>query len=80
MHLQGRKLTFGIMGDDVTVLHRELIQLGFTIPSNELKEHIFGEVTKKVVTEFQIREPVTSSGKNYEIPPILASRRLTSYR
>jgi len=36
MNLQGRNLSIDMQGDDVKLLHSELIQIGFEIPVDEL--------------------------------------------
>lgn len=47
-----RKLRSGLTGVDVATLHRELTQLGLTIPDNEAKQRRFGKGTQKAVTKF----------------------------
>ncbi|MBW8838133.1 MAG: peptidoglycan-binding protein, partial [Burkholderia sp.] len=62
MKLQGRRLSNGTQGDDVRLLHRELLLLGFhLIPEDETHPGIFGPHTLVAVREFQQRAglPVT---------------------
>ena len=53
MNLQGRNLGFGMSGDDVLLLQKELRILGFTIPSSERDQRNFGQLTQKAVRDFQ---------------------------
>ena len=53
MQLQGRDLQINMRGDDVALLHQELIQLGYTIPDDELREQRFGMGTRASVLDFQ---------------------------
>ncbi len=61
MKLQDRNLSLDMQGDDVKLLHSELIQLGFEIPIEELESLIgprprparFGPGTRQTVGQFQ---------------------------
>ncbi|MGH6636409.1 MAG: hypothetical protein ACRED0_09860 [Gammaproteobacteria bacterium] len=57
MQLQGRDLHIETQGEDVALLHRELIHLGFQIPRDEIERLLFGPGTRKIVLEFQSRYP-----------------------
>src|SRR5215212_8140374 len=52
MHLE-RELRAGMTGADVATLHRELAQLGFTIPREESQQRRFGKGTQEAVRKFQ---------------------------
>ena len=62
MQLQGRNLTTGLRGDDVKLLHSELKQLGFLIPSEEVTGGLFGEGTASEVKRFQTSHQLRPTG------------------
>jgi len=62
MDLQGRNLTRDLRGDDVAVLQRELRQLGYEIPDDEVEKKIFGDQTFKAVLEFQRAHGLKANG------------------
>jgi Tc toxin complex TcA C-terminal TcB-binding domain/Putative peptidoglycan binding domain/Repeat of unknown function (DUF5648) len=53
MQLQGRELSIEMRGEDVRLLHSELGELGYAIPSTDLERNFFGPGTYKIVREFQ---------------------------
>lgn len=57
MKLQGRILTIETHGEDVALLHQELMQLDSPIPGDEVERKYFGPGTRKAVLEFQSRYP-----------------------
>lgn len=46
MQLQSRNLVFGMQGNDVRELQRDLVWLGFDILSQEITDGRFGETTR----------------------------------
>lgn len=62
MKLQGRELSIELKGEDVALLQKELMQLGFEIADTELKDSLFGETTQKSVIEFQQKNGLKESG------------------
>ena len=62
MNLQGRSLTQGLTGADVTELHGELTQLGYSIPAAETGATSFGPGTLSAVQQFQTDNGLTANG------------------
>ena len=62
MILQGRNLTQGLTGPDVTTLQAELTQLGFTVPAAEAQANQFGAGTLVAVQQAQTAAGVTATG------------------
>jgi hypothetical protein len=62
MILQGRNLTQGVTGNDVSALQNELKQLGYTIPPAEIQATQFGTGTLAAVQEVQAARGIASSG------------------
>jgi peptidoglycan hydrolase-like protein with peptidoglycan-binding domain len=62
MQLQDRELQSNMRGDDVALLHQELIQLGYTIPDDELREQRFGKATRANVLDFQKQHGLETTG------------------
>ena len=62
MELQGRELKKGDRGEDVRLLHSELIKLGFQIPEHELGQGWFDEKTQEAVYAFQRRHGLEATG------------------
>ena len=62
MQLQGRDLTTGLRGDDVKLLHSELMQLGFLIPREEVTGGLFGRETAAEVKRFQVSHRLPETG------------------
>jgi peptidoglycan hydrolase-like protein with peptidoglycan-binding domain len=61
MNIQGRNLQQGLTGDDVRLLHTELVLLNLAIPDNERQAALFGPVTARVIQELQKKHnfPIT---------------------
>lgn len=53
MKLLSRKLSLGMQGNDVALLHKGLIYLDCIIPADELKKNLFGEATREQIRKFQ---------------------------
>ncbi len=62
MKLQGRNLSLDLSGDDVRLLQKELMIIGFPIPDNELREGVFGKGTLKAVRVFQDKHQLDPNG------------------
>ena len=62
MILQGRNLTQGITGADVSVLQSELKQLGYTVPPAEAQATQFGAGTLAIVQQVQAAKGLATSG------------------
>src|SRR5688572_2209019 len=62
MELQGRDLTRNLKGEDVALLHKELIQLGYKIASDELKDKAFGKTTLDAVVDLQKQSNLKQTG------------------
>ncbi|HWP91824.1 MAG TPA: neuraminidase-like domain-containing protein [Thermodesulfobacteriota bacterium] len=62
MELQGRELKLNMRGDDVKLLHKELLQLGFEIPDEEINKSFFGKGTRKAVGMFQGQHGLETTG------------------
>ena len=62
MNLQGRSLTQGLTGADVTELHGELTQLGYSIPAAETGATSFGAGTLSAVQQFQTDNGLPANG------------------
>src|SRR6185503_4365119 len=63
MNLQGRNLSMEMQGDDVRLLHSELVQLGFDIPAAERRRALFGEGTRNAVLQFQESNRLPPTGE-----------------
>lgn len=55
-------LKLNMKGEDVKLLHQNLVQLGFDIPIDELTHSFFGSGTKKAVKAFQKKNGLKKSG------------------
>lgn len=53
MDQQRRNLSIGLQGDDVKLLLRQLVQLGFVIPADELRASLFGQGTHDAIAALQ---------------------------
>lgn len=53
MKFQGSNLQLGQKGEDIKLLHQELILLQYTIKNNELKQMRFGKTTEAAIQDFQ---------------------------
>ena len=62
MELQNRNLSIRMRGEDVTLLHAELKQLGFKIAGNDVQRKYFGPGTKEAVEAFQKRKKLPITG------------------
>ena len=62
MILQGRNLTQGFTGADVSALQSELTQLGYTIPPAETQASQFGASTLAAVQNLQATKGLAASG------------------
>ena len=62
MDQQGRHLSIRMQGQDVAPLHNELLDLGLTIPDDEVRRQLFGEATLHAVREFQRRHGLEPTG------------------
>src|SRR5216684_388429 len=62
MNLQGRDLRQDLNGNDVRLLHSELIQLGLTIPDAELQRGLFGPGTREIILNFQKQHSIPTTG------------------
>lgn len=62
MKLQGRNLSLQMDGEDVKVLHRELSQLGYTIPAQEIERGLFEKGTYEAVLMFQQTRNLRATG------------------
>src|SRR5262245_62037081 len=58
MNLQGRNLFLQVppqQGDDIRLLQRELVQLGSTLPPDEVAPGTFGRGTRSAIQQFQTK-------------------------
>jgi hypothetical protein len=62
MTLQGRDLKQDLTGNDVRMLHADLIHLGLTVPDAELQKGLFGPGTQSVVLAFQRQLGMSPTG------------------
>src|ERR1700722_15920192 len=62
MILKGRNLTQGLTGTDVSSLHTELTQLGFTVPPAEVQATQFGAGTLSAVEQAQAASGIAATG------------------
>jgi peptidoglycan hydrolase-like protein with peptidoglycan-binding domain len=62
MKLNGRNLVFGMRGDDVRELRRDLVWLNFDIASREIKDGHFDEATRAAVQSFQKQSRLEEDG------------------
>lgn len=62
MNLQERDLSLQMQGEDVQLLHAELHQLGYKIPTEETKRAFFGEGTLQAVLDFQRKRGLQPTG------------------
>jgi peptidoglycan hydrolase-like protein with peptidoglycan-binding domain len=58
MNLQGRDLSIGMQGDDVRLLHSELLQVGFSVDG---EERFFSEANRRAVLSFRRRDALGAS-------------------
>jgi len=77
MNLQAREISEGMNGEDVGLLHRELTQLGFTIPRLEGGRQFFGQRTVEAVKEFQRSRGLRAGGRQLT-PHLQLSERTIS--
>lgn len=57
-----RKLSIGMKGEDVKLLHEALEEFGTRIPPDEKKKKYFGSGTYKAVLEFQNKHDIEGTG------------------
>jgi hypothetical protein len=62
MQLRGRELRIDMQGEDVALLHEELMQLHFDIPENERIEAVFGQGTRDAVYTLQGQHRLERTG------------------
>src|SRR5258708_4334466 len=62
MMQHNRDLSRNQQGKDVALLHRQLINIGYTIDTQEILGEIFGESTFQAVLLFQQRERLRPTG------------------
>ncbi|GHO97434.1 hypothetical protein KSF_074820 [Reticulibacter mediterranei] len=62
MNLQGRDLKLDLSGDDVRLLHSELVPLGLPIPDDEQQRAFFGKGTHEAVARFQKEHRIEPTG------------------
>lgn len=62
MKLQNRNLSLRMRGEDVALLHKELIQLEYPIAENEKQRMYFGTTTRQAVLDFQEKKDLEASG------------------
>lgn len=62
MNPKGRKLSVRMRGEDVALLQKELGQLKFTIPNDEVQKKFFGTATHKAVLDFQRKHGLEPTG------------------
>ena len=62
MKLREGDLRIRMHGEDVTLLHDELMTLGFSIPDKGIADGVFGQGTEQVVKEFQEKYGLQMSG------------------
>ncbi len=62
MKLQSRNLAFGMQGNDIRELQRDLTWLGFDIPLQEKESNHFGKKTLAAVKMFQEKNNLEASG------------------
>ena len=62
MKLQGRNLSLPMDGEDVKLLHRELSQLGYAIPPQEVEKGLFEKGTHEAVLMFQQTRNLRATG------------------
>ena len=62
MKLKGSPLTLNSRGREVAQLHRELRQLNFIIPDDEVRRALFGRGTRQAVIEFQQSRRLVPNG------------------
>jgi Neuraminidase-like domain/Putative peptidoglycan binding domain len=53
MNLSGRDLKIDLQGDDVALLHKELVALGLAVSADETAKTFFGKTTFEAVRRFQ---------------------------
>ena len=63
MKLQGRNLVFGMRGNDVRELQRDLVWLGVDILSQEITDGRFGETTRAAVQMLQKQNRLEPNGE-----------------
>ena len=71
MRLEGRNLSSRMRGDDVSLLHKKLIFIGFQIPEDEIKNKYFGKTTRRAVRELQSKHELRNTGVVDEATVIL---------
>jgi len=62
MKLQDRNLSLRMDGEDIKLLHRELSQLGYTIPPQEVENGLFEKGTHEAVLMFQQTRNLRATG------------------
>ena len=55
-------LSAGAYGDDVSALHRSVLQVGMQIPESELNRRFFGPATRQALRTFQNASNLTVTG------------------
>jgi hypothetical protein len=76
MDLHGRNLSVRMRGEDVALLHKELMQLECTIAEDELQRMYFGKTTRKAVLDFQKKHELEASGTVDERTALLINREI----
>ena len=62
MNLQSRELRLNSQGEDVAMLHNQLLSMGGSIDAAELAMKLFGDTTRRRVLEFQERTALPPTG------------------
>jgi hypothetical protein len=61
--MAARILNVGMMGEDVTALHKALSEQGLKIPDSEARRGFFGPATRNAVLEMQKRQRLPATGQ-----------------
>src|SRR5215208_2965852 len=56
------RLSVGMYGDEVRLLHGKLLQYGFDIPSGEIDRRFFGPATREAVQKCQAEHGLNATG------------------
>lgn len=62
MSFNGRPLSGGMRGNDVSHLHKLLTHLGYTISDDERRNYLYGESTRETVIKFQTTHRLEPTG------------------
>ena len=74
-----RNLSTSMFGDDVLLLQKKLIQLGFTISGDEVANKKFGESTRQAVLEFQKKNNLNTTGEVEEKTAALINKQAQNH-